>query len=534
MKNKLSLCAFIALAVLVPLSAQSAVTSDILVEARWYNDEFSFDFAYDGSFVSYYTQGPVSGTLKGLWKIVNDSTVYLSFLSADAQYNKAVLTGDTIILRYTYDQSNPKSQKILRGPPDGALTLWNKKAFVGSDTAIALSPDGIPCVTTGYRLTATTDNLRIRKGPGTNYEYMVYTYFDDVTKTVKTHTSIHAGTNLRILARTVEKQKVEDWLNYWYYVEYKEPVGAMLVYRNAWMYGEFLNVAENKNRWVNITSPENEEALYGAYEIEVEGTTMGSPVSMEVEVKNAYGNTLKQFAVTDYDQSLQTYRFTLSKDAEDFFIGTNTINVIALYSDKQTTNKQITFYVHESQGEKAKPVIYLYPSKETIVSVKVEPKEGLSVSIPDYGKGWTVLAKPTGELINQADGKPYPYLFWESASEKRPVTKAGFVVEQARLPEFFRDKLKILGLNDRETADFLEFWIPILNKGPYYYISFIDQAVLEAEAPLTVVPKPDCVIRVFFDSRPLDKPENVVEQKLLPRARAGFSAVEWGGMRYKD
>ncbi len=55
--------------------------------------------------------------------------------------------------------------------------------------------------------------------------------------------------------------------------EYKEPLGDMIVYRNAWMFGEFLNVAENKTRWVKIETPENEAAIYGGYEIEIADAT---------------------------------------------------------------------------------------------------------------------------------------------------------------------------------------------------------------------------------------------------------------------
>ena len=55
---------------------------------------------------------------------------------------------------------------------------------------------------------------------------------------------------------------------------------------------------------------------------------------------------------------------------------------------------------------------------------------------------------------------------------------------------------------------------------------------LDAAAPLSITPKPDTIIRVFFDSKPLKAPETMKEQKLVPAARKGFTVTEWGGMRY--
>ena len=51
-------------------------------------------------------------------------------------------------------------------------------------------------------------------------------------------------------------------------------------------------------------------------------------------------------------------------------------------------------------------------------------------------------------------------------------------------------------------------------------------------APLTITPAPQTVIRVFFDSKPLDAPIQITPQQLTPKQRVGFTVVEWGGMKY--
>ena len=62
----------------------------------------------------------------------------------------------------------------------------------------------------------------------------------------------------------------------------------------------------------------------------------------------------------------------------------------------------------------AKPVIYLYPERETEVSVKLGyPAEYLTYTYPEYNGGWQVIAYPDGRMINKSDGSEHYYLFWE-------------------------------------------------------------------------------------------------------------------------
>ncbi len=48
----------------------------------------------------------------------------------------------------------------------------------------------------------------------------------------------------------------------------------------------------------------------------------------------------------------------------------------------------------ESAAEMAKPVIYLYPEKETELKVRVRPNGGFLETVPEYNDGWEVLATP--------------------------------------------------------------------------------------------------------------------------------------------
>lgn len=184
-------------------------------------------------------------------------------------------------------------------------------------------------------------------------------------------------------------------------------------------------------------------------------------------------------------------------------------------------------------AECGKPVIYLYPKKETRVNVKVRPTGGFTVTEPAYpDDGWTVLARPDGQLKTDK-GDVYPYLFWEGVGLNYEIPKQGFVVARPEVNQFLKEKLARLGLNEKESAEFIDFWQTKLEVKPYVFVTFVDQAVFDQLAPLTVTPKPDQVIRVFMDYKPLDQPVKVIPQTLITPVRHGFTVVEWGGALHR-
>lgn len=182
-------------------------------------------------------------------------------------------------------------------------------------------------------------------------------------------------------------------------------------------------------------------------------------------------------------------------------------------------------------AECGKPVIYLYPEKTSTVTVKVDINE-FTKTEPDYGdNGWKVVAEPNGELTNLADGQKYEYLFWEGISDKELSMNGGFVVAKAELENFLKDSLNKLGLNEKETADFMEFWYPKMmdSAEPYVLVSFVGTTEFNKIAPLEISPKPDTLIRVFMYYQPLMSKIKIPEQKLSTLERNGFTVVEWGG-----
>ncbi|MEG1687030.1 MAG: hypothetical protein RR276_04015, partial [Angelakisella sp.] len=178
--------------------------------------------------------------------------------------------------------------------------------------------------------------------------------------------------------------------------------------------------------------------------------------------------------------------------------------------------------------ETAKPVIYLYPTQTTEVSVKLDFAGQLCYTYPAYRDGWEVTADPDGHLVNKEDGSEHYYLFWDGSSGTDWQFDSGFCVAGADTEAFLKEKLPLLGLTPREYNDFITFWVPRLQSNPYNLITFAG-AQYEALAPLTVTPAPDSILRVHMVYKPLTQYQDIPPQPLTGFTRKGFSLVEWGG-----
>ncbi len=182
-------------------------------------------------------------------------------------------------------------------------------------------------------------------------------------------------------------------------------------------------------------------------------------------------------------------------------------------------------------AECGKPVVYLYPTKPTVVTVKVGAK--ITVSEPEYGKGWKVLADPSGALMT-ADGKTYNSLFWEGLGfGDYPQVTSGTVVAREDVEQTLTEQLSQLGLNEQESKDFKDFWLSKMPDSPYVRLTWFGTSQMDQLAPLVVLPRPDTVIRVFLDYEGLDRFANIPAQELTSLPRKGFTVVEWGGLLRK-
>ena len=186
-------------------------------------------------------------------------------------------------------------------------------------------------------------------------------------------------------------------------------------------------------------------------------------------------------------------------------------------------------FSHKFDTKMYKSVIYLYPKENLDISVQLNIKNNQFTTIyPKFYENntWNVRAKPNGDIL--INGKTYPYLFWEGNSSNPQETNEGFIVNEENAEQFLEEKLSILGLNEKEKAIFITFWLPKLLSNKLSLCTFQIKKFFE-NIELNVNPKPDSMIRIFLTIKKLDAPINIKEQKLVSVERRGFTVIECGG-----
>lgn len=179
----------------------------------------------------------------------------------------------------------------------------------------------------------------------------------------------------------------------------------------------------------------------------------------------------------------------------------------------------------------AKPIIYLYPEKETKISVQLNFDGQLTHTYPKYKHGWHVSASPDGTL-QDGNGKEYYALYWEGHEHTPLSIPNGTVLKGEETIAFLEEELPKMGLNAKETNEFIIYWMPHLENNPYNLIHFSSTAYTDM-AQLAITPKPETLIRVMMVFQPLDTPVEIEPQNLseLYKERKGFTVVEWGGRK---
>lgn len=179
-----------------------------------------------------------------------------------------------------------------------------------------------------------------------------------------------------------------------------------------------------------------------------------------------------------------------------------------------------------------KPVIYLYPEKQTDISLKFNFNGKVLTTFPKYDDGWEVTSYPDGKIFDKKTKRFYNSLFWDGQrnfDHNDLQYQEGFMVERKQLTSFLIEKLEIIGLNNNETNDFVQYWLPILEQNEFNFIHFKTNDEYNKISKNIIHPKPETSIRIMMEFYKINTPYSVIEQKLTRTKRKGFTLVEWGG-----
>lgn len=222
-----------------------------------------------------------------------------------------------------------------------------------------------------------------------------------------------------------------------------------------------------------------------------------------------------------------------AKLSKDFCVG----DYVDVYYTEETELEENSFEITAElvetsdfeldENKSYKPVIYLYPTEKTEISVLLDYNGILTHTYPEYRNGWNVTADSDGTIFD-SNGTEYPYLFWEGDSKIEYDMSKGFCVSGTETQKFLKEKLTYMGLNEHESTAFIEFWAPFMEENPYNKITFQTTAYTD-HAKLIINPAPDSMLRVYMVFQPLKAPIEIEEQSLNHFERVGFTVVEWGG-----
>ena len=182
----------------------------------------------------------------------------------------------------------------------------------------------------------------------------------------------------------------------------------------------------------------------------------------------------------------------------------------------------------ELVGGIEKPVLYLYPTAPTEVTVTFAHPELLTTVYPEYRDGWRMFVQNDGTMTEIGKTREYYALYWEERPTEPYEFTEGFYVDK-NYPEFLEEKLSELGFTDREANEFIMYWLPVLEKNGRNLVAFETTESREYANKLQIDPAPDPLLRIAIHIKKVDSDPGLPEQKLPCFLRKGFTAVEWGG-----
>lgn len=178
-----------------------------------------------------------------------------------------------------------------------------------------------------------------------------------------------------------------------------------------------------------------------------------------------------------------------------------------------------------------KPVIYAYTEDTVKTQLTFDFNGALTFVYPKYDDKWDVTLFPSGTIQDNKTYKNYPYLFWEGDFNLSMISSSdqGFIVRKDEMISFLEENLSFIGLNEKESTDFITFWAPQLTDDRYI-VKFLQQEQCDQIATYQCSVNPDTFLRLYVTFEPILGSPDIHEQDLLSVKRKGFTLVEWGGM----
>ncbi len=199
---------------------------------------------------------------------------------------------------------------------------------------------------------------------------------------------------------------------------------------------------------------------------------------------------------------------------------------IILFSCHKKTESITGFHIDTTGGLIVrKPNIYIYPSDKIDLTITLNfPKGGkILESIPDYHNGWEITVDSSGKINNK-----FTFLFYEARIPNLLQKEFGWIIPGTDLEQFFTQNLSSLIFSEQEISDFIEYWIPLLDRDRSYVIYPYFNKELSEILELKFSINPDNLIRVIYFIEKYQGNENIKTPEIPAYRREGFTVLEWG------
>jgi hypothetical protein len=201
-------------------------------------------FQKDGTYTFGYSSEGVNWYNSGNYSIIKDKVLLKPTFCSTHREGSAVNCAETMgeavcviqsrpadlyYFKYFVCTSKNNRNAVSSNMPDMPFPILDFTVKAGTSKIFR----GIPVITMGMAKGVTTTGVKIREKPSVNAKSLEYItrMFDPGTE----QQSVPEKTDVTVIARTRDRDRVQSWNNYWYLVN----VGVM---NEVWMYGEFVKI----------------------------------------------------------------------------------------------------------------------------------------------------------------------------------------------------------------------------------------------------------------------------------------------------
>lgn len=179
-----------------------------------------------------------------------------------------------------------------------------------------------------------------------------------------------------------------------------------------------------------------------------------------------------------------------------------------------------------------KPIIYFYPEEEMDLTVTFYDEDRLMTTYPKYDGGWNIHLKEDGTFTTGDSDREYYAIFFDEVPNYTCNFTEGFYVTKDNAISFLEEKMDYMGFTNRETDEFIMYWLPILENNEKSLVYFEQTEERNEECPLGFSVEPDTLIRTIIHIKKVNEPTDIQEQTLTHYERNGFTVTEWGGIEH--